>query len=90
MLYEVAVRTSLRRLFTYESDRPLERGTRVMVPFRSREVVGFVWNEATETPKGLKKIASVCDDGPLFDSRTLDFYQKAAQYYGTSLGDLLG
>jgi len=89
MLFEVAVRTPLRKLFTYQSDQPLERGMRVKVPFRSREVMGFVWGEAQEEPKGLKKIAEVFDEEPFFDEKTLIFYEKAAAYYGISLGELL-
>ncbi|MDB5036617.1 MAG: primosomal replication factor [Bacteriovoracaceae bacterium] len=89
MLYEVAIRTPLRRLFTYESDERLEQGMRVRVPFRSREMVGFVWGKTENKPKGLKKILSVCDEHPFFDEQTLRFYERAAQYYGISLGELL-
>lgn len=89
MLFEVAIRSPLRRLFTYESDEPLAQGLRVRVPFRSRELVGFVWRETHERPKGLKRIAAVCDEQPFFDELTLKFYERAAQYYGISLGDLL-
>lgn len=59
------------------------------IPFRSREILGFVWSEAKEAPKGLKKITKVCDETSLFDVRTLQFYERAAAYYGLSLGDLL-
>jgi len=89
MLVEVALRTPLRKLFTYKSEKPLEKGTRVKVQFRSREVVGFVWNETNEEPKGLKDILEVCDEAPFFDKRTLDFYERASNYYGISLGELL-
>jgi primosomal protein N' (replication factor Y) len=89
MLYEIAVRSPLRKLFTYESDAPLEQGVRVLVPFRSREVLGFVWKETGEVPRGLKKVSKVCDPVPFFDPLTLKFYERSAQYYGISLGDLL-
>jgi len=89
MLFEVAVRTPLRKLFTYKSTEELQKGMRVKVPFRSREVMGFVWNKATEEPKGLKEIAEVFDEDPFFDEKTLLFYERAANYYGISLGELL-
>jgi primosomal protein N' (replication factor Y) len=89
MLFEVAVRSPLRRLFTYESDENLQQGVRVRVPFRSREVVGVVWRETQVSPKGLKKIIRACDDVPFFDASTLKFYERSAQYYGISLGELL-
>ncbi len=89
MLHEIAVRSPLRKLFTYESDEALPRGVRVRIPFGSREVIGFVWNEAKDAPKGLKKIIEVIDEAPLFDELTLRFYEISAQYYGISLGELL-
>jgi primosomal protein N' (replication factor Y) len=89
VLYEVAVRTPLRKLFTYESDVVLARGTRVKVPFRSREVVGFIWREAKEKPKGLKAVSEVFEEEAFFDEKTLLFYERAANYYGISLGELL-
>lgn len=89
MLFEIAVRSPLRRLFTYESDSPLPKGVRVRVPFGSREITGFVWKEAHTKPEGLKKIAAVLDEHPLFEERTLDFFERSAQYYAISLGDLL-
>lgn len=94
MFFEVAVRSPLRRLFTYESDRNLPRGVRVKVPFRSRHMVGFVWNAVDKAPEGLKtgvkKVTEVFDETPFFDDRTLSFYERSAAYYGISLGDLLG
>lgn len=89
MLFEIALRTPLRKLFTYESDRPLAKGVRVRVPFRSKEVTGFVWRPTDAAPSGLKQIASVLDENPLIDDRTIDFFERSAQYYGISLGDLL-
>jgi len=89
MLFEIAVRSPLRKLFTYQSDKPLEKGMRVKVPFGSREVVGFVWNETQEEPKGLKEIIEVYDEAPFFDQKTLRFYERACAYYGISLGELL-
>ncbi len=89
MLYEVAVKSPLRRLFTYEFDQDLRRGTRVLVPFRSRQMMGFIWNKTDVKPAGLKSVARVCDENPLYDEKTLSFYEKSAHYYGASLGELL-
>ncbi|MBN8555917.1 MAG: primosomal protein N' [Deltaproteobacteria bacterium] len=89
MLFEVAVRSPLRKLFTYEGDRALSKGVRVKIPFGSRELIGFVWREAEKSPEGLKKILEVFDEESLFDEKTLQFYERASQYYGISLGELL-
>lgn len=89
MLYEIAIKSPLRRLFTYESDQKLQKGSRVRVPFRSSEKVGFVWSEATERPKGLKSVIGAIDEQPLYDSLNLKFYDLASRYYGISVGELL-
>lgn len=89
MLYEVAVPSPLRKLFTYESDQVLTQGLRVRIPFRSREMVGIVWRTTENTPRGLKPILHVYDEKPLLNPRTLHFFEKAAEYYGISLGELL-
>lgn len=88
-LVEVAVRSPLRRLFTYESDAPLAQGTRVRVPFGRREVLGVVWRTAVAEPQGLKRISKILDQAPMFGVKDLEFYQKASDYYGVSLGELL-
>lgn len=89
MLYEIAIKAPLRRLFTYESDKPLDPGSRVQVPFRSREKVGIVWAEASEVPKGLRSVSRSLDEEPLFDETARQFYETAARYYGIPLGELL-
>lgn len=88
-LYEVAIKTPVRRLFTYESSEPLTKGARVLVPFRTRERVGIVWSETSVRPDGLRKIEKKIDSSPIFDEQCLKFYQQAAEYYGISLGELL-
>lgn len=88
-LYEIAIKSPLRRLFTYESAEPLQAGSRVWVPFRNRERLGFVWKETNEVPKGLKSVLRKLDSAPLFNEATLEFYRQAADYYGISLGELL-
>jgi len=88
-LVEVAVRSPLRRLFTYESDVPLTQGTRVRVPFGRREVLGVVWRAAQAEPQGLKRISKILDQAPVFGVKDLEFYQRASEYYGISLGEIL-
>ncbi|PIR22666.1 MAG: primosomal protein N' [Deltaproteobacteria bacterium CG11_big_fil_rev_8_21_14_0_20_45_16] len=89
MLYEVAIKTPLRRLFTYESAEALEPGSRVSLPFRSKDRIGFVWRQTIEAPKGLRAIHQSLDQIPIFDAASLQFYETASHYYGISLGELL-
>ncbi len=65
-------------------------GTRVQVPFRNRDVIGFIIGFG-EPPEGieLKEIIDVVDDAPLFDEKRLDFYKWLADYYCSSLGMIL-
>ena len=89
LLYEIAIKTPLRKLFTYESDQELLPGSRVRVPFRSQTKVGFVWKASQDRPKGLKKVSELLDEKPLFDEASLKFYEQAANYYGISVGEIL-
>ncbi len=89
MLYEIAVKSPLRKLFTYESDQVLTKGMRVRVPFRSREVPGIVWGVTEQSPKGLKSIVAVEDSAPILPQEALLFYERLAAYYGLSIGELL-
>ncbi len=88
-LYEIAIKSPLRRMFTYESHEPLQVGSRVWVPFRNRERLGIVWKKTSEVPKGLKAVLRKLDTEPLFNEPTLEFYRQAADYYGMALGELL-
>lgn len=89
MLYQVAIKTPLRKLFTYDSEKELPRGARVKVPFRNQEKIGFVMKPAQQAPKGLKSIIELIDESPLFDESAVQFYEWAATYYGISVGELL-
>ena len=42
LYYEVALPLPLRSSFTYSSNIKISNGSRVQVPFRNREIVGYV------------------------------------------------
>ena len=88
-LYEIAIKSPLRRLLIYESDSPIAPGARVRVPVRKGKRLGIVWSKTEEVPPGLKSIADTLDTEPLFDKKTLEFYEVASRYYGLALGELL-
>ncbi|TVQ79508.1 MAG: primosomal protein N' [Bradymonadales bacterium] len=87
--YDIAIRSPVRKLFTYESDIPLLPGARVRLPFRSSEKVGIVWGRSRSDFPDLKKVKTLIDEQPLFDQSALRFYEQASLYYGLALGELL-
>ena len=54
MLVEIAVCLPLLRTFHYESESAVSLGCRVLVPFRNRDVDGFVVGLHRKAPEGLK------------------------------------
>lgn len=93
---DVAINIPLDTLFTYvvEDERLLSRlavGKRVLVPFRGRQISGYLlgWRQelaAGEKERRLLPLMDIVDDRPLFSPAELAFYRRAATYYHTSLG----
>lgn len=81
---------------TYSYDIPpnlresIKIGKRVVVPFKNRDVLGFIVN-ISRPPKGitLKKIKDIVDEEILFDKGRLEFYKWISKYYITPLGLVL-
>ncbi len=85
---EVALPLPLFTLFTYSVEgRAPGPGTRVVVPFRNRERVGWVIGPAE--PRGLKGIRSileVLEVEPSVPSDLLELARWISEYYATPLG----
>jgi len=88
-LYEIAIKSPLRRLLIYESANVVSPGARVRVPVKNSKRLGIVWAKTAEVPPGLKSISDHLDVEPIFDQKTLEFYDVASRYYGLALGELL-
>ncbi|QHE88227.1 replication restart helicase PriA [Hydrogenophaga sp. BPS33] len=78
---------------TYRSELLLAPGTLVRVPLGAREVLGVVWDCATEPPEGLteaqtKSVAGVLDGLAPLNARWRQLVRFAAQYYQRSLGEV--
>ena len=78
---------------SYRSELLLAPGTLVRVPLGKREVLGVVWECATEPPEGLteaqtKAVASVLEGVPPLNPRWRQLVKFAAQYYQRSLGEV--
>ncbi len=65
-------------------------GVRVSVPFRNREITGYVVGTETRDPdKKLKPLLSVLDDQPVLSPALLALTQWVGEYYGSSWGEAI-
>jgi primosomal protein N' (replication factor Y) (superfamily II helicase) len=84
------------RLFTYKIPAPLAAeafiGAQVLVPFGNRDLVGgFIisLSDRCEAGISIKEIAEVVEPEPFFDKSYVDFLYWLADYYCTSLSDVI-
>lgn len=93
----VAISSPLRRLFDYlppdsHSVHTIHPGSRVIVPFGPRQMVGIVLSieSSTDIPVSkLKPVISVLDEAPLLPDDIIQLCQWAARYYHHSVGETL-
>jgi len=89
-IVEVAIPVPLNRTFDYQCDVEVAVGTRVIVPFIRKKVVGIVLNnkDKSEFDK-LKSVEEVLDDAPILDQPILDFLFWSAKYYHHPIGEVI-
>ena len=88
--YDIAVGLPLRQCFTYQSKFIIKKGTRVIVPFGKKTIVGIVVKKISnpDSLKGLKEIISISDDSPCFDKSSFEAITWAADYYHHPIGEV--
>ncbi|MCY4219366.1 MAG: primosomal protein N' [Gammaproteobacteria bacterium] len=89
-IVSVAVPVPLRRTFDYQFETEIEPGSRVIVPFRNRQLVGMVI--PTLPDKSItkhKNIIHVLDDQPFIPPTILKFYIWSANYYHYPIGEVI-
>jgi primosomal protein N' (replication factor Y) len=90
----VALPVPLRTSFTYaipaELREVLQPGSRVLVPFRKKAMVGVVVELAESAPEGTKirEITRVLDLGPALTPRLIELAQWIAGYYLAPIGEV--
>lgn len=91
MYVEVAVPGPFSRNFIYEIGNRIPPGTRVSVPFGTRELQGFVVREASTLPPGIeiRPVTETLDTTPLVRKNVLDLCSWVAEYYSAPLGEVL-
>jgi primosomal protein N' (replication factor Y) len=94
MEVQVAVPTPLSQTFTYKSDVPIDPGTRVMVSFGPRKVVGVVVGTSPDKALGertfeIKPVAQIIDKTPVYSEVLLKLADWLAVYYMHPIGEVL-
>src|SRR5437867_10163186 len=91
MYADIAVCLPLARTFVYRLNQPVEPGCRVVVPFRRREVEGFVigFRESAPADMEVHEIGSVLDGIPLLRPDIFRLCRWIADYYLTPIGEVL-
>jgi primosomal protein N' (replication factor Y) len=93
-LIEVVFNLPVNRRFTYAvpAGQAAEMGVRVIAPFGSRSLLGYVVGARSEPPEGVAEIKEFrrrIDERPLFDQRLLDLAAWLSGMYLCSLGEAL-
>jgi len=85
---DVALALPIHRTFTYRVDGPVPPpGTRVLVPFRRDERIGWVVGPgSTESIEGIKPVLAVLDERPTVPVDLLELCRWIASYYLAPLG----
>src|SRR5438067_2520892 len=91
MYADIAVCLPLVRTFIYKLNGEAEIGCRVIVPFRKREVEGFVVRLRKEAPRELEvhEIQSVIDAASLVRPDIFELCRWIAEYYVSPFGEVL-
>jgi len=90
---EVALPIPLDRTFTYlvSEGTDLQRGARVIVPFRNEKLIGVAMELHGRAPEDFeaKPVETVLDEEPLLSEHLLELAAWMAQYYLAPLGEVL-
>lgn len=88
----VALDLPLPGLFDYSHDAPVPPGTRVLVSFGKRDMIGMVWavrEQPALDPARIRPVTRVLDDLPPMPADWLRLADFAAHYYHRPLGEVL-
>src|SRR5579871_4814284 len=90
---EVALPVPLDRTFTYSLrlGQSVQRGMRVITPFRNEKLIGVVTAVMVDPPADVdvKPLEAVLDPEPLLSDQLMGLAEWMAGYYLAPLGDVL-
>lgn len=91
---DVAVPLPIQGIFSYSVPETLaakiQPGVRVRVPFRNRDLVGYIVSSAqVQSPEKIKPILDILDDEPVVSTAILELTKWVSEYYGSSWGEAI-
>jgi primosomal protein N' (replication factor Y) len=91
MYADVAICLPLPRTFVYELTEPAGVGCRVVVPFRNRDIDGFVVGVRKDPPHDVdvRAVRSIVDRDPLIRPEIMRLCRWISGYYFAPLGEVL-
>src|SRR5436190_9581209 len=90
MYADIAVCLPLSRTFVYKLDEPVGVGCRVIVPFRKRDVDGFVVALRDDAPDiKVLQVTKIIDKAPLLQPQILELCRWISEYYVSPIGEVL-
>ena len=95
-LVEVLVPIPLMEKFSYlppkNNTSSLKQGSRVLIPFGRRTLVGIIWGFVKNDPfdkRKYKYIKDVLDESPLLDANSISLAEWSSRYYHYPLGEII-
>lgn len=91
MLVEVALPLPIPRTFAYRVEAQVQEGTRVLVPFQNRRLIGWVSGSGGPgaAPDGVRPVESVLETEPSVPADLMRLARWIASYYIAPLGLVL-
>ena len=87
--YDVAIPIPIRETFTYECKESIQVGSRVLVEFRKKKVVGHIVKAVSKKPNFYTiQISEILDEEPIFKSNDIDILFWLADYYQHPIGEV--
>ena len=87
--YDVAIPIPVRETFTYECKESIQVGSRVLVEFRKKKVVGHIAKEVLKKPNFRTiQISEILDEEPIFNSNDIEILFWLADYYQHPIGEV--
>ena len=95
-LVDVLVPIPLLGKFSYlppkNSKYPIKQGSRVLIPFGNRTLVGVIWGkrlQGSADKRKHKRIKEVLDAVPLLSSNSMNLAEWSSRYYHYPLGEII-
>ena len=87
--YQIAIPLPIKGTFTYKSKVFLKNGSRALVSFRNKKVMGIVLKQIKKIPEyKVKEVIETYQENLVFESNEFECLVWASKYYHHPLGDV--